>query len=74
MVKTKNKTLVENLCIVPNCFEVAQIGIFATWFCIHHTEVKEAAYAEARELGLTNYYDVMTLRDKRLNEKTKHKK
>jgi hypothetical protein len=38
------------------------------WFCPKHTKIKEAAYAEARDLGLTNYYEIIELRDRRLNE------
>lgn len=39
------------------------------WFCEHHHKIKELVYKEAREKGLDNYWDIMALRDKRLNEK-----
>ena len=38
------------------------------WFCPKHTVIKEKAYAEARELKLTNWLEIVALRDKRLNE------
>lgn len=51
-------------CVQPGCDEPTP----GTWFCPFHTAVKEAAYAEARELGLNDYYAVIELRDRRLSE------
>lgn len=38
------------------------------WFCKKHYEIKELAYKEARDKGLTNFIEVMILRDKRLKD------
>jgi hypothetical protein len=44
-----------------------------TWFCPSCTAVKEAAYAEARRLGLNDYMAIVSLRDQRLREHTELK-
>ena len=38
------------------------------WFCVPHYKVKEAAYKEARDKGMTNHLEIMALRGRRLKE------
>lgn len=51
-----------------NCGAQSNMDGIGRWFCPPCTEIKEAAYKEARDKDLDNYGEVMALRDKRLRE------
>jgi len=44
-----------------------------SWFCKDCYELKEKAYAKAKELGLNNHLEIMNLRDKALSDYLKNK-
>lgn len=54
--------MTEHKCIV--CGKAAPF----TWFCSCCTLAKEKAYKECRELGISNFYEVLSYRDKALSK------